>query len=199
MSASRLLFRHGDLRFPFAWEGRDQPSARWHAVGDGPAQYLSDTPDGAWAEFIRHEAIIDPADLAGVERRLWAVEVPLADLADARDLTASGISDGDLRTYDQCRQLANDARVAGYEVVKAKSAALPTGGARGQRTDGGLVEGPKRDGENWVLFGRRPHLVGWLACDPGRPSDRQLRMTVPLVPIDVPVRRGARTKPEISA
>ena len=31
---------------------------------------------GAWAEFLRHEEITDPADLAGVRRSLWVVELP---------------------------------------------------------------------------------------------------------------------------
>jgi hypothetical protein len=46
-----MLFRHTDPRFPFLWESTDQPPARWHDRGEGPVQYLADTPDGAWAEF----------------------------------------------------------------------------------------------------------------------------------------------------
>jgi hypothetical protein len=48
------------------WEAASQPAARWHADGEGPAQYLADTPVGAWAEFLRHEGITDEADLSGV-------------------------------------------------------------------------------------------------------------------------------------
>ena len=42
-------FRHTDPRYPlFLWEeGRSQPAGRWHAAGDGPAHYFSDTADGA--------------------------------------------------------------------------------------------------------------------------------------------------------
>ena len=72
-----ILFRQCDRRFPFLWEAANQPAARWHADGEGPAQYLADTPSGAWAEFLRHEGITNEADLAGVERALWAVEVPV--------------------------------------------------------------------------------------------------------------------------
>lgn len=71
-----ICFRNVDTRWPFLWEDATQPPARWHGVGEGPAQYLADTPDGAWAEFLRHEEIDDPTDLAGVRRHLWAVEVP---------------------------------------------------------------------------------------------------------------------------
>ncbi|MDX6257843.1 MAG: hypothetical protein QOJ11_4177 [Frankiales bacterium] len=67
-------FRHGDPRFPFVWESARQPEGRWHGSAEGPVQYLADTPDGAWAEFLRHEEIRDPGDLAGIRRRLWAVE-----------------------------------------------------------------------------------------------------------------------------
>ncbi len=38
----------------------------------GPAQYLSTAPDAASAEFLRHQEIDDLADLAGIERSLWA-------------------------------------------------------------------------------------------------------------------------------
>jgi hypothetical protein len=34
-----------------------QPPMRWHGPGEGPVQYLSDTPTGAWAELLRHEEV----------------------------------------------------------------------------------------------------------------------------------------------
>jgi hypothetical protein len=37
--------------------------------------YFTDTPDGAWAEFLRHEAIFDPEDLLTVRRAPWAVDI----------------------------------------------------------------------------------------------------------------------------
>ena len=72
----RLGFRHCDPRFGFLWTTPAQPAARWHGHGEGPANYFADTPSGAWAEFLRHEGIVDPEDLAGVRRSLWAVELP---------------------------------------------------------------------------------------------------------------------------
>src|SRR5437773_2563281 len=72
---SRVYIRNADRRFPFFWESNVQPAARGHGDGDGPAQYLADTPDGAWADFLRHQGITDPSDLAGVSRSLWAIEV----------------------------------------------------------------------------------------------------------------------------
>ena len=71
-------YRHCDRRFPFLWSDSSQPPARWHSLGEGPANYFADTPVGAWAEFIRHEGITEEADLASVDRSLWAVEIPTA-------------------------------------------------------------------------------------------------------------------------
>jgi hypothetical protein len=38
--------------------------------------YLANTPTVAWAEWIRHQEIDDPADLEGVAAALWAVLIP---------------------------------------------------------------------------------------------------------------------------
>jgi RES domain-containing protein len=61
-----IAFRHADRRFPFLWEGSGQPAGRWNATGDSPIHYFADTPDGAWAEFLRHEGITSPEDLATI-------------------------------------------------------------------------------------------------------------------------------------
>lgn len=171
-------FRHGDPRFPFLWEVADQPAARWHAAGDGPVQYLADTPDGAWAEFLRHEEITDPQDLPGVARRLWAVEVP-DDIADAAQVALPGdVARGGLQTYPTCQREARTLREAGATVIQARSAALRPGAARGQVTDGGLREALDAaggaDGVVWVLTGARPRLRGWAAVDAGAPTERVL-------------------------
>ena len=63
-----IVYRHADPRFPFLWEGNDQPPARWHGQGEGPVQYFADTPDGAWAEFLRHEGIRADAELVNLRR-----------------------------------------------------------------------------------------------------------------------------------
>src|ERR1043166_9474725 len=71
-----IVYRHADPRFPFLWETSDQPQARWHGRGEGPVQYFADTPDGAWAEFLRHEGINQEAELVHIRRVLWAIEAP---------------------------------------------------------------------------------------------------------------------------
>jgi len=82
---------------PFLWQSAAQPEARWHGTGDGPANYFADTPVGAWAEFLRHEEITDPADLAGVRRSLWVVELPDSGYATAA--LSQRVMTGGLATY----------------------------------------------------------------------------------------------------
>ena len=68
-----IAYRHTDPRFPFLREDSLQSAGRWNAPGE-LTHYLCDTPDGAWAEFLRHEEIRNPEDLPTVRRALWAVD-----------------------------------------------------------------------------------------------------------------------------
>jgi hypothetical protein len=162
-----ILFRHADPRFPFLWEGADQPPARWHGSGEGPVHYLADTPDGAWAELLRHEEIREAEDLSGIRRALWAVEVH--DLEDREIEMPEALLFGGLGTHSACRKEAARLRALGIRNFRARSAALLPGGAAGWVVDGGLRKGPSRDGEVYVLFGHRPDIVGWRTVDEGRP------------------------------
>jgi hypothetical protein len=164
-----IVFRHCDPSFPFLWEDASQPPARWHGVADGPAQYLSDTPDGAWAEFLRHEEIKDPADLATVRRAIWAVDLP--DEPALLPALPEPTLIGGTATYPACQAEARRLRALGAKRIVAPSAALVAGGAAGQRVDGGLRSATPRDGKVLVLFGRRPDLTGWAAAIEARPPD----------------------------
>ena len=161
-------FRHADPRCPFLWEGADQPAARWHAAGEGPVHYFSDTPDGAWAEFLRHEEISDPDEFATIRRALWAVDLGDPPLA-APDLPREVLTGGPA-SHSACQAEALRLRRLGVRGLEAPSAALVPGGARGWRVEGGLRPGSSRDGRVYVLFGRRPDLVGWRATAAGRPG-----------------------------
>ena len=157
-------YRHVDPRYPFLWESADQPPARWHGAGEGPAHYFADTPDGAWAEFLRHEAITDEGDLAGIRRALWAVEIPETLLDDAaRPILPARTAHGGLDSYATCQAAARKlrARKPTLSCLVASSAALLPRGASGWCVDGGLSRGPARDGVVVVLYGRQPRLVGW--------------------------------------
>ncbi len=168
-----IVFRHTDPRFPFLWEDDGQPPGRWHDVGEGPVHYFADTPDGAWAEFLRHEEITDPADVEEVRRSMWAVEVGEAPPVPPRvpQATLTGGKD----SYEACRRAARRHRARGEDGLSSTSAALLPGGAHGWRVDGGFRSGPARDGRVVALFGRRPDLVGWEAVHRGRPSAKLLR------------------------
>jgi hypothetical protein len=164
-----ILFRHADPRFPFLWDTADQPAARWHAAGAGPVQYLADTPDGAWAEFLRHEEIRERDDLATIRRALWAVEVD--DVPNVSPELPSETLTGGRATYGACREEARRLREeVGVPGFWAPSAALVAGAASGYTVDGGMNPGPARDGRVVVLFGRRPDIVGWAATIDGRPG-----------------------------
>jgi len=164
-----ILFRQTDYRYPFLWEDDQQPPARWHGEGAGPVHYLADTPDGAWAELLRQEEIRDPEELKTIRRSLWAIEVP--DEASVEPELPEQILIGNPGTWARCQEEARRLRAAGATRITTKSAALLPGQARGWRVDGGLQQGPSRDGQVRVLFGPRPDLVGWAVVVEGRPGE----------------------------
>ncbi len=160
-------FRHADRRFAPLWEGAAQPAARWHAEAQGPVHYFADTPDGAWAEFLRHEGIVDPDDIVGIDRALWAMVLPDAPYATPGLTTAEML--GDHGSYAACQAEAARLRGEGATGLRAPSAALESGAAGGWRVEAGLQPGPARDGLVHVLFGAQPTVIGWRAAE-GRPS-----------------------------
>jgi hypothetical protein len=168
-----IVYRHADPRFPFLWESADQPPARWHSTGEGPVHYFSTTPDAAWAEFLRHEEISDEADLAGIERSLWVVDLSEPPRTRPR-LSATTLAGGP-DTYAACRAEARRLRDRGAEGLVAPSAAVDERTASGFRTDRGLRPARRRVESVVVLFGPRPDLVGWAACATGRPRSDLLR------------------------
>lgn len=171
-------FRHTDPRFPFLWEDASQPAGRWHGEGEGPAHYFASTPDGAWAELLRHEGITEAADLATIHRSIWAVELPddllPEPMLDRRTLT------GGLGSYRRCQAEARRLRDVGATGLQAPSAAIDARTASGHRVERGLRPGPPRHEQVTVLFGPRPDVVGWAACADGRPRDDLLPRVRPL-------------------
>lgn len=165
-----IAFRHADPRFAFLWEGESQPASRWNDRGE-LTHYFCDTPDGAWAEFLRHEEISDPADVGTIRRALWAVEI--GEPPSLRPDLPPETMTGDSTSWPACRQFARVHR-AQAEGLTAPSAALQPGGARGWRVEEGMQPGPERDGQVFALFGPRPELVGWAATAEGRPDEMLL-------------------------
>jgi hypothetical protein len=164
-----IVYRQAPPGVPFLWESARQPPGRWHGEGEGPAQYFSTTPDGAWAELIRHEEITDPADLREVRRAVWAVDIGDADPGLPRPDLDERLLRGGLPSYRACQTEARRLREEGARGLRTVSAALEPGPS-GHRVEGGLLPGPDRQEEVVVLFGARHDLVGWLACVEGRPD-----------------------------
>jgi hypothetical protein len=132
-SSHMIVFRHADPRFPFLWESKLQPPGRWHRTGEGPVQYFADTPDGAWAEFLRHEGIRTENEIANVRRARWAVEIP-DDPSAARPLLPSAVMTGGIDSYARCQEESGRLRVGGQRCYLL----LPRHYCRERRVDGRL-------------------------------------------------------------
>jgi hypothetical protein len=162
------LYRQCDSRFAFLWASERQPEGRWHAPGNGPVQYLASSPDGAWAELLRHEGIHDIDDLGGITRALWAVE--LTEVPRERPGLDDATSRGDQASYPACQVEATRIREAGNDGLVAQSAALRGGHVRSWRAVGEAnISARERTATVVVLFGPRPDLEGWLIVDRGAP------------------------------
>lgn len=131
--------------------------------------YLADTPDGAWAEFLRHEEIREPEDIPAIRRSLWAVRVPDERYPEP-ELPFDTLS-GDPDTYPACQAEARRLRAERGPGLRAPSAALLPGSAGGWRVAGGLQPGIRQEGSVIALFGPRPDVVGWAAAAEGRPRE----------------------------
>ena len=177
-----IFYRHADPRYPFLWESAEQPPARWHGAGEGPVHYLSDTPEGAWAEYLRHEEITELEDLGGIRRSIWAVEVPDPEVEASARVPVGPAVLGGLASHRRCRQVARKVRRTGHTALRATAAAVVPSGGHGWRVDGGIEPGPDRPATTLVLFGRRPDLVGWSAAHIAQPDPHILPLVQPLRP-----------------
>ncbi len=168
-----IWYRHCDARYPFLWADSAQPPGRWHAAGEGPANYFADTPDGAWAEFLRHEDITALEDLAGIRRAIWAVDVRTGK--SATPTLAESELIGDENTYAVCQQEARTIRLLGNNSLLAPSAALKPGQAAGWSVEHGGYRRPPRDGKVLVVDGAPTQAMeGWQAAVDARPTARVL-------------------------
>lgn len=165
-----ILFRQNDANYAFLFpEGISQPPARWHGEGDGPAQYFATTPDGAWAELLRHEEITEELTPAVFNemfsRVLWAIDFPneIQITEITQDRLTLDVCIGDEHTYLACQQAARALRNNQVRCLQVRTAALHDGQAQGAAVgpSGQLTPGPSLEGKTIVYFGTLPKAVGW--------------------------------------
>ena len=181
MSPLRLGFRVCDRRYPFLWQSPGQQAGRWNRACDEPVHYLANTPTVAWAEWIRHQEIEDPADLEGVAAALWAVLIP--DHWTDPDLQPVNLSmELVLGTTPEAADvrlaLVNQLKVQGAQGLLSPSAAL-------HLSDKALPCIRVRDGSNQadellipahviLLWCAAEQLPGWCCVSEGRPEPELL-------------------------
>lgn len=110
-----------------------QESGRWHVEGEGVAQYLALSADGAWAERCRYASIRDHTRRLEERRHLWQmqiVEYDIADLSTWDRYVDCGLDPWlSVGAHTDAWGLARDLRAAGYRGVLSPSAALDAPGA----------------------------------------------------------------------
>jgi hypothetical protein len=126
-----VAFRWTDYDVPF-WARNNTQPGRWHRSDDGPTQYLSVTPEAAWAELIRAENLRDESELELVRIPLWVAKINQARLVDYRIFDraeAAGFPPDALIDEDKsrCQDEGRRLRDLGYQGVLSPSAALAGG------------------------------------------------------------------------
>lgn len=129
ITLAETFYRYSSYDVPF-WVRPNTTDERWHEVGEPPTQYLSSTPDGAWAELIRNENLRSEADLAFVQMPLWQAQIEQARVADYGDFETAekaGLNPEILISDNQtaCRQEGKRLRELGFAGILYPSAALP--------------------------------------------------------------------------
>ncbi len=162
VSVARFWYRHTSPEWPplvhSAGEPRpSQESGRWHKHGEGYAQYLAESPAGAWAELVRYYEIRSSAFAAEQRRNLWLIYVEEHEIADLSTFDAwvrCGLDPSlAVGKHAPCQDLAFELEAQGYRGVLSPSAALA-------------------DTINLTLFGSRyEHVLnsdprGWVNPDP---------------------------------
>lgn len=157
-----VMYRVCNHLFPFLWHTPAQPAARWHALEDGPVQYLADSPEGAWAEVLRHAEATTPDEVLEQQRSVWAITMPGTLNLGVPNLPPDVLIGGE-DTYAACQAEARRLRDAGHDGLIAPSAALLPGGCHAYLSGDTLTphEAGRRNGQVIVLFGDHLELPGW--------------------------------------
>jgi len=152
VSFDDVAFRWSNYDTPL-WVRPNSAAQRWNRTRALPTQYLSLSPDAAWAELIRAEELATVADVRLVSMPMWMLrvhETRIADYATFERAEAAGFPPDALvdDDHERCRAEAERLVAHGFRGVLAPSAALP-------------------GGVNLTLFGPRL-AVEWDCTDEGR-------------------------------
>lgn len=79
-----VAFRYSSYDVPF-WVRPNSIAQRWNHAFEGPTQYWSLAPEGAWAEHIRANDLTTEAELDEVRIPIWACRLSSACLLDLRE------------------------------------------------------------------------------------------------------------------
>ena len=125
---SLVAFRYSSYDTPF-WVRPNSSPSRWALPEDGPTQYLSLHPSGAWAELVRREGLRNEEELAQVRMKIWIAEAssqPIVDYSTFERAEAAGFPPEALVSddYRLCQEQGRRLR-AGYAGVLAPSASYP--------------------------------------------------------------------------
>jgi len=129
VNVEAVAHRYSSYDTPF-WARENTEPGRWHARGDGPAQYLSLSTDGAWAELIRNEELRTEDEVTMVSVAMWAVAVNQAMIVDYSSFESAEAAGFDPEAlvdedYGRCQREGARLRKLGYGGIRAPSAALP--------------------------------------------------------------------------
>jgi RES domain-containing protein len=124
-----VVYRWSDYDTPL-WARPNTTAQRWNRTREGPTQYASLAPEGAWAELIRAEDLTTVAEIQVVHMPLWILrvrETRVADYATLEQAEAAGFSPDALvdDDHERCRAEGTRLREHGFRGVLAPSAALP--------------------------------------------------------------------------
>lgn len=129
VAVDEVAYRWSDYDTPL-WARPNSGAQRWNRTREAPTQYLSLTPEGAWAELIRTEDLTSVAAVRLVSMPLWALhvrETRVADYATFEKAEAAGFPPDALvdEDHERCRAEGTRLRERGFRGVLAPSAALP--------------------------------------------------------------------------
>lgn len=149
---SVVAFRYSSYDVPF-WVRPNSRAGRWNVPGDGPTQYWSLTPDGAWAELIRFEELRSEGELDFVRIAIWVCRVPTMRLVDLREPETCGryglgVTDLTGDDWSRCQAASKAIRSDGARGILTPSAAQPS-------TVNVTLFGPRRA----IAFDRTPALA----------------------------------------